>query len=153
MGKRLRGGESSEGMIVSWIIVIMALSAAGSLATGMGPFEFFVLTALFLMMGFLILGLLLGAVVGVFKLMQAGKRGEHKTLMQLVRDEYNWDSVKDGYKVIYDFAKSEGVILTERYHNRLPEPVRDVFDNIAWHGKAVFRFVLSGGKPGGGAQE
>lgn len=100
-------GQSSdtEGLIVSIGVVVILFSLAGSLATGMGPVDFF-----FISIGFIAMFLLIGGGVciggfAVYKAFESTKVDDGRTFWERLRQDYNWQTLQRDINTILSHLK------------------------------------------------
>lgn len=97
--------SDSEGLIIAGGLVVIMVSLAGSLATGMGPVDFFFLgTGILAMTTFLGGGLLIGA-FALYKALRETQANDERTLWQRLQQDYNIETLKQDIRTIFSHLK------------------------------------------------
>lgn len=92
-----KSGGSSEGLIIAWALIIMAVCFLGGTATGTGPMEFFVIGFSAVFITLLIGGLLLGISVAIVQTFAASRRDHDRSFLEILKDRETWSMIKESF--------------------------------------------------------
>lgn len=119
----MKQSADSEGLIVAGGILVIIFSLAGSLATGMGPIDFFFISVgVGIMIAFIGGGLLIGG-LAVYKILKDTSVDDGRTFWQRLKQDYNWDMLVQDFQTAIAHVRlmieeKRGGASRDEYHSR-----------------------------------